>query len=72
MNIEELKEDLDELYRNRSSHWVPDVTSVRTDSAEWKLSPIFTERETYGDDDIYKAFITEAAGVCVASQVERT
>ncbi|PGH07408.1 hypothetical protein AJ80_07993 [Polytolypa hystricis UAMH7299] len=62
MNTKELKEDLYELYCNRSSHRVPDITSVWTASTEWKLGPIFTERETYGDDNIYNAFITEAAG----------
>ena len=36
----------------------------------WKFGHIFTERETYGDDDIAKAFITEVCGTCVATQGE--
>ncbi|OJD24128.1 hypothetical protein ACJ73_04509 [Blastomyces percursus] len=70
MEVQELKGDLDELYRSRSSYWVPNLKSVRTGTAEWKLGPIFTERETYDDDGIYHDLITEAAGVCVATQVK--
>ncbi|EQL34713.1 hypothetical protein BDFG_03425 [Blastomyces dermatitidis ATCC 26199] len=36
----------------------------------WKLGPVFTERETYGDDDIYETYMTETCGTCVATQVE--
>lgn len=70
MEIHELKGDLEELYRSRSSYWVPDLKSVCTRTAEWKLGPIFTERETYDHDDIYADLITEAAGVCVVTQVK--
>lgn len=70
MEVQELEGDLAELYRSRSSYWVPNLTSVCTGTAEWKLGPIVTERETYNDDDIYHDLITEAAGVCVAAQVK--
>ncbi|KAK2861235.1 hypothetical protein FQN49_004409 [Arthroderma sp. PD_2] len=71
MNAKELKEDLGELYRNRSSFRVPRIFSILTDTAKWKLGPIFSERETYDeDDDIFHDFITEVAGVCVVTQVE--
>lgn len=69
MEIQELSGDLDELYRSRSSYCVPNRTSVRLGTVEWNLGPIFTERETYDDDDIYNDLITRAAGVCVAIQV---
>lgn len=36
----------------------------------WKLGPVFTERETYGDDDLYGTYITETCGTCVTTQVE--
>ncbi|KAK2802116.1 hypothetical protein FQN50_007480 [Emmonsiellopsis sp. PD_5] len=70
MEVQELEGDLDELYYSRSSYWVPNLKSVWTGTAEWKLGPIFTERETYDDDDIYEDLITEAAGVCVVTQVK--
>ncbi|PGH18350.1 hypothetical protein AJ80_04528 [Polytolypa hystricis UAMH7299] len=61
MEVRELKGDLDELYRSRSSYWVPNFKSFCTRTTEWKLGPIFTERETYDDDDdddIYHDLIT--------------
>ncbi|KAK2758709.1 hypothetical protein FQN54_003399 [Arachnomyces sp. PD_36] len=71
MNTQELKDDLLELYNHRSSFFVRDKTSVTTDVAKWKLGPIFTERETWGYDDIDPdVFITEAAGACVVTQID--
>lgn len=69
MEVQDLREGLDELYCNRSSYWVPDLEYLRTEDTEWKLGPIFTERETYDYDGIHEDLITEAAGVCVAVQV---
>ncbi|EER24215.1 hypothetical protein CPC735_055850 [Coccidioides posadasii C735 delta SOWgp] len=69
MDISDLKDDLYELYRNRSSYWVRDIPYFKSSCSKilWKLGPVFTERETYGNDDIYK---TETCGTCVATQVE--
>lgn len=71
MNVDELDGDLWELHCDRSSFEVPNYSSIRTDTAKWKLGPIFSERETYDEDDeLFDDFITEVAGVCVATQVE--
>ncbi|KAK2754214.1 hypothetical protein FQN54_007093 [Arachnomyces sp. PD_36] len=72
MNVTELPDDLAELYRTRSSHWVRDIPSFVNPRSRilWKLGPIFTERETYGDDDIAKSYLTETCGTCVATQAE--
>ncbi|EFR00134.1 hypothetical protein MGYG_03140 [Nannizzia gypsea CBS 118893] len=71
MNVNELNGDLRELYCNRSSFQVPDYGTIKTKTAIWKLGPIFSERESWDvNDDLYHAYITEAAGVCVATQVE--
>ncbi|EAS35337.2 uncharacterized protein CIMG_00691 [Coccidioides immitis RS] len=72
MDLSELKDDLYDLYRNRSSYWVRDIPYFKSSCSKilWKLGPVFTERETYGDDDIYKTYITETCGTCVATQVE--
>ncbi|GBF60265.1 hypothetical protein TMEN_2682 [Trichophyton mentagrophytes] len=71
MNVDELEGDLRELYCNRSSFEVPDYTHISTSTAEWKLGPIFSEREVWDlNDPVYDAYITEAAGVCVATQIK--
>ncbi|EZG07122.1 hypothetical protein H106_03454 [Trichophyton rubrum CBS 735.88] len=71
MNVNELEGDLRELYCNRSSFEVPNYTHISTSTAEWKLGPIFSEREVWDlNDPVYDAYITEAAGVCVTTQVK--
>ncbi|PGH03321.1 hypothetical protein AJ79_07399 [Helicocarpus griseus UAMH5409] len=72
MDVSELKDDINELYRNRSSFWVRDIPFFKNPRSEilWKLGPVFTERETYGNDDIYGAYMTEACGTCIATQLE--
>ncbi|PGG99163.1 hypothetical protein GX51_06422 [Blastomyces parvus] len=72
MNVSELTDDLAELYNNRSSYWVRDTPFFKCGRSKilWKLGPVFTERETYGYDDIYKRYMTEACGTCVATQIE--
>ncbi|KAK2810537.1 hypothetical protein FQN50_002794 [Emmonsiellopsis sp. PD_5] len=71
MDVSELKGDLYELYHNRSSHWVQDILSFTTRSGIlWQLGPVFTERETYGYDEMYKTFMKEACGTCIATQLE--
>ncbi|EZF31048.1 hypothetical protein H109_06693 [Trichophyton interdigitale MR816] len=71
MNVDELEGDLRELYCNRSSFEVPDYTHISTSTAEWKLGPISSEREVWDlNDPVYDAYITEAAGVCVATQIK--
>ncbi|EFE42838.1 hypothetical protein TRV_02410 [Trichophyton verrucosum HKI 0517] len=62
MNVNELEGDLRELYCNRSSFEVPNYTHISTSTAEWKLGPIFSEREVWDlNDPVYDAYITEAA-----------
>ncbi|KAK2812811.1 hypothetical protein FQN50_001140 [Emmonsiellopsis sp. PD_5] len=72
MDVGQLKDDLAELYRNRSSYWVEDARSFKNPRSKtvWELGPIFTERETYGDDDYCEAYIAETCATCVATQVE--
>lgn len=72
MDVNELKDDLDELYCNRSSYWVRDIPSFKNPLSKtlWKLGPVFTERETYGNDDIYETYMKETCGTCVATQLE--
>ncbi|KAL2389229.1 hypothetical protein RJ035_002470 [Blastomyces gilchristii] len=52
--------------------WVRDTPFFMNPRSKilWKLGPVFTERETYGDDDIYETYMTETCGTCVATQVE--
>ena len=72
MDLSELKDDLRELYFNRSSYWVPDIPYFDNPRSKivWKLGPIFTERETNGDDDITRAYVTETCGTCVVTQAK--
>lgn len=72
MNINDLSDDLLELYHERTSFWVHRTPSFRSPQSQihWKLGPVFTERETDGYDSIYKSYMTEVSGTCVATQIE--
>ncbi|KAK2803492.1 hypothetical protein FQN50_006927 [Emmonsiellopsis sp. PD_5] len=71
MNTAQLTDDLRELYRNRSSFIIPDVPYFDNPRSGilWKFGPIFTERETCGDDPICDAYISEVGATCVATQI---
>lgn len=72
MDVSGLDDDLYELYRTRSSYWVPHIPAFQNpcSNIKWKFGPIFRERESYGGDDIYKTWMEEVSATCVATQLE--
>lgn len=72
MDVDELDDDLLELYCNRESEWITDVPYISTnyEKMQWKLGPIFKEREIHDYDTAFKAYISEASGVCIATQIK--
>lgn len=70
MDLEEIKDDLEELYNARSTFWVEDIPCFRNPHSNilWKFGPIFTERELEGSYE--REWLLEACGTCVATQVE--
>ncbi|KAJ9306881.1 hypothetical protein DTO217A2_3662 [Paecilomyces variotii] len=67
-------DDWEDLGFVRHNYWIPDppndyVVQFEGSEASWRLGPILKERVLHGD--IYKGVrISEASGVCVATQIE--
>ncbi|WEW61336.1 hypothetical protein PRK78_006826 [Emydomyces testavorans] len=68
MEVSQLDDDLLYLYNNRKSNWIPDIKYIRCSRSEWRLGPIFTEKEIRNLDRLYNRFISEASALCVATQ----